>query len=107
VHSLDSATEAAKAGADVLTVGTIFATASHPDVRPAGVGLICRIREQVSLPLIGIGGIEASNAAQVMEAGANGVAVIRAILATPDPEQAARALWQAINQRRGERGDGD
>jgi thiamine-phosphate pyrophosphorylase len=107
VHSTDSATEAANVGADILTVGTIFATASHPDVRPAGVGLICRIRERVSLPLIGIGGIEVSNAAQVMEAGATGVAVIRSILAAPDPEQAARALWQAINQRRGEGGDSD
>lgn len=101
VHSLEGAIEAAEAGADVLTVGTIFATASHPGNEPAGVGLIRQIASQVSLPLIGIGGIKAANAAQVMEAGATGVAVIRAVLAAPDPEEAARALWQAISHPSG------
>lgn len=99
VHNLERA-RAAEAGADMLTVGAIFATASHPGTRPAGVGLIQDIASRVSLPLIGIGGIEAGNAAQVMEAGATGVAVIRSVLAAPDPEKAAHAIWRAISQPR-------
>jgi thiamine-phosphate pyrophosphorylase len=97
VHGLDGAREAAQAGADVLMVGTIFETASHPGAPAAGVGLIRSIASNVTIPLIGIGGIEAENAAQVMEAGASGVAVIRAVLSAPDPEAAARSLWEAIS----------
>lgn len=100
VHSLERATEAAEAGADMLTVGAIFATASHPGTRPAGVGLIQEIASRVNLPLTGIGGIEADNVVQVMEAGATGVAVIRSVLAAPDPERAAHVIWQAISQPR-------
>jgi len=104
VHSLERAIEASEAGADILMIGAIFATASHPGTRPAGVGLIQEIASRVNLPLIGIGGIEADNAAQVMEAGATGVAVIRSVLAAPDPEKAARAIRQAIT---GPSGKGD
>jgi thiamine-phosphate pyrophosphorylase len=100
VHSLERATEAAEAGADMLMAGTIFVTSSHPGTRPAGVELIQEVASQVSLPLIGIGGIEADNAAQVMEAGATGVAVVRSVLAAPDPEKAAHAIWQTISQPR-------
>jgi thiamine-phosphate pyrophosphorylase len=100
VHSLEGAMEAAEAGADMLMVGTMFATASHPGTRPAGVGLLQEIASWVSLSLIGIGGIEADNAAQVIEAGATGVAVIRSVLAAPDPEKAADAIWQTISQSR-------
>jgi thiamine-phosphate pyrophosphorylase len=48
------------------------------------------------VPLIGIGGIDASNAGRVMEAGASGVAVISSILASPNPKEAARRIKQAI-----------
>jgi len=46
--------------------------------------------------MVGIGGITAANAAQVMEAGADGVAVISAISQAPSPAEAARELWRAI-----------
>jgi thiamine-phosphate pyrophosphorylase len=100
VHSMERAMEAAEAGADMLTVGAIFATTSHPGIPPTGVGLIQEIVSRMNLPLIGIGGIEADNAAQVMEAGATGVAVIRSVLDAPDPEKAAHAIRQAISQPR-------
>lgn len=100
VHSLEGALEAAATRADLLTVGTIFETASHPGTPAAGVGLVRSIASKVTLPLIGIGGIEAENAAQVMAAGASGVAVIRAVLGAHDPEAAARRLWEAISRVR-------
>ena len=100
VHSEDGAQLAATEGADFLLVGTIFATSSHPGQEPAGPELIRRIASNCSLPLVGIGGIDESNLGQVMDAGAQGVAVISSILAAPDPEQAARRLSQAMSAAR-------
>ncbi len=97
VHSLEGAIEAEREGADLLVVGTIFATASHPGAQPAGVSLLREVASRVTIPLVGIGGIEAGNAAQVMRAGAVGVAVIRSVLAAPEPEEAARTLWQVLS----------
>ena len=97
VHSVEGAVEAEREGADLLVVGTIFATASHPGARPAGVSLLREVASRVRIPFIGIGGIDASNAAQVVGAGAVGVAVIRSVLAASDPEEAARNLRQALS----------
>jgi thiamine-phosphate pyrophosphorylase len=96
VHSLSGALQAQDQGADFLLVGTIFASRSHPGEEPVGPELLRRIKGQCSVPLIGIGGIDASNAGRVMEAGASGVAVISSILASPNPREAARLIKQAI-----------
>lgn len=96
VHSLSGALQAQGQGADFLLVGTIFASRSHPGEEPAGPELVQRIKGRCSVPLIGIGGIDASNAGRVMEAGASGVAVISSILASPNPKEAARRIKQAI-----------
>ena len=97
VHSVQSAVEAAEAGADFLLVGTMFATRSHPGEEPSGPGLIGRIRAAgVGAPLVAIGGITAGNVGEVMRAGANGAAVITAILGSEDPEAAASRLKSAM-----------
>jgi thiamine-phosphate pyrophosphorylase len=96
VHSLQGALQAQEQGADFLMVGTIFASRSHPGVTAVGPGLVRRIKSRCSLPLIGIGGIDAANAGPVMDAGASGVAVISSILASPNPREAARQIKQAI-----------
>jgi thiamine-phosphate pyrophosphorylase len=96
VHSLEGAVRAAQQGADFLVVGTIYATRSHPGEEPAGPDLIRRIAAACSVPLIGIGGINASNMSEVMQAGASGAAVITSILAAPDPQLAAWELKQAM-----------
>lgn len=96
VHSLSGAWQAQVQGADFLLVGMIFASRSHPGEEPVGPELLRRINGQCSVPLIGIGGIDASNAGRVMEAGASGVAVISSILASPNPQEAARQIKQAI-----------
>ncbi|MGE0686669.1 MAG: thiamine phosphate synthase, partial [Dehalococcoidia bacterium] len=54
------------------------------------------VRNAVQLPVIGIGGINASNAAQVMQAGASGVAVISAVCSADDPKAAAEELVKII-----------
>ena len=97
VHSVDGATEALASSADFLLVGTMFATRSHPGEEPSGPGLLRRIRAVgVSAPLLAIGGITAENVAQVMQAGADGAAVITAILASADPERAAALIKSAM-----------
>lgn len=97
VHSVDGAVRTEKTGADFLLVGTMFATRSHPGEEPSGPGLLERIRAAgVQSPLLAIGGITADNVAQVMQAGADGAAVITAILASADPERAASRIKSAM-----------
>jgi len=97
VHSRDEAQYAIGNGADFLLVGTIYPSLSHPDEPGNGPQLIRAIRQALpTAPIIAIGGITAANAGWVMEAGADGIAVISAILTAPDVEQATRALYAAM-----------
>ena len=98
VHSLRSAAQAEADGADFLVVGTMFASRSHPGETPAGPSLMRGVSAKSRLPLIGIGGITPENAAEVMNAGASGVAVITNILADKDPKAAAAKLKEAISE---------
>lgn len=98
VHSVEGAAAAAAAGADYLLVGTIYATASHPGEPPAGPALLAQVRARVSCPLYAIGGITAANAGECLAAGADGVAVLSAILAAADPEAAAQALVGSLKE---------
>jgi thiamine-phosphate pyrophosphorylase len=58
------------------------------------------IRKAVKLPLVAIGGLNRDNAAEVIRSGADGVAVVSAIVAADDPETAARELKQVIREAR-------
>ncbi len=94
-----SATALVEQGVDYLGVGAIYdARASKANASaPRGPAVIASVREVVSgLPLVGIGGIDASNARAVIDAGANGVAVIRAIASSEDPEAAARRMKSSL-----------
>lgn len=97
VHSLEAAVAAEEDGADYLQVGTVFETASKPGGPAAGLSLLREVRDAVSIPIIAVGGIDASNAAGVIAAGADGIAVIGAIMDADDPRQAARDLREAID----------
>jgi len=96
VHSVDAAIRAEHEGCDYVVAGTIFPTASHPNGPVAGVKLIEDIAKRVHIPVIAIGGINAANARQCIDAGARGVAVISAIFDADDPRRAAQDLWKAI-----------
>jgi thiamine-phosphate pyrophosphorylase len=96
VHDSAGAAEAVRQGADFLLVGSMFQTSSHPGAAPAGPPLLRRIAGVVSVPLVGIGGIRAANAAQVIAAGASGAAVISKIMTDPDPRASARRLASAV-----------
>jgi thiamine-phosphate diphosphorylase len=91
VHGFEESRAAVDAGADFLLLGAIFATASHPGMTPLGLGELERV-SALGRPVIAIGGITAGSAASVRDAGAWGVAAIRALWAATEPYAAAMAL---------------
>ena len=96
VHSAQEAFMAMGEAPRYLIAGPIYATASHPGAHPAGLSLIREINPIASVPIIAIGGITPRNAGDIMQAGADGIAVISAILGNEDPREAARALAKAF-----------
>jgi thiamine-phosphate pyrophosphorylase len=88
----------AAAGADYIGVGTIFATPTKPESNAVGLDLVRTAAEAVRVPWFAIGGIELANVGLVAEAGAWGIAVVRAIRDADDPEEAARALRAALGE---------
>ena len=96
VHDTDGAFLAAREGAEFLILGTIFPTASKPGINTGGVNLISAVTHHVDIPVLAIGGIDSSNAASVIVAGASGVAVITAILGAPNAEKAAQDLKRSM-----------
>ena len=99
--TVSEARAAEAAGADYLGVGAVYATGSKdvPD-EDNGIGTerVAAIADAVAIPVIGIGGIDATNAGAVAAAGATGVAVISAITAADDPEAATAALAEAVEK---------
>jgi len=101
VHSREEALAAKDVDVDYLGVGPIYATATKPDAKaPIGPEGLARVRSVTSLPLVGIGGIDAANAAEVIRAGAVGVAVVSAICAAVSPKEAAAAIARAARPGR-------
>ncbi len=83
-HNPEEAREAAAAGADYLGCGAVFGTATTAGVGTLGLERLRSIRQAVSLPIVGIGGVKATNYGQVLATGANGAAIISGILAATD-----------------------
>ena len=101
VRSVEEAKRAAREGADYLAVSGVFPTETKKDVGATlGVEGVKRIREAVDLPLVGIGGIKSQNAAEVIQAGADGVAVVTAVTMAPDIIGTCRELLEVIQQAR-------
>ena len=90
--SVDQAIAAESEGADYIAVGSIYPTPSKETAKVIGLDGLRQIRQAITLPLVAIGGITQDNAAEVMAAGADAVAVISAILQAESPEEAARQI---------------
>jgi thiamine-phosphate pyrophosphorylase len=78
-------------GADYVAFGSFFPSTVKPGARRADVSLL-RAARSLGVPIVAIGGIDAENARELFEAGADAVAVITAVFAAPDVEVAARAF---------------
>ena len=98
-ESVQDAIEAENGGADYLGVSPIYATPTKTDTAPPlGLEGLREIRKRVEIPLVGIGGLNQETSADVIRNGADGVAVVSAIVAADDPESASRELIQIIKE---------
>lgn len=97
VHSAAAAAQAESDGADYVIAGNVFETSSKPGKAAGGLELVREVAGAVQVPVIAIGGITAERAGDVIAAGADGVAVIRAVLEADDPQGAAARLREAID----------
>lgn len=86
-------------GADYIGVGALYPTATKGDARHIGLEGFRAIRAAVNLPIVAIGGISATGAAPVIQAGADAVAVISAVMSDANPTLAARELALLFNTR--------
>ncbi|MCX7927363.1 MAG: thiamine phosphate synthase [Candidatus Omnitrophica bacterium] len=85
VHSVEEAKKAQSDGADYISVGPIFATKTKSDAkRPCGIDLIKKVKQAVDIPVVAIGGINLSNAKQVVKAGADALCAISAVITKKD-----------------------
>jgi thiamine-phosphate pyrophosphorylase len=98
-HSLLEGLEAARAGADFLLFGPVYFTPSKaPYGAPQGIAALEEMVEKIPLPVYAIGGITADNLGEVKRTGAQGVALISAILTAADPNAAARSIVAALER---------
>jgi thiamine-phosphate pyrophosphorylase len=101
-HTLEQARAAREESVDYVAFGPVFGTTSKPSPYAArGLAALGEAARAVApLPLVAIGGIDASNAGSAIAAGAAAVAVISAVAGARDPEAAARELARAVAQAR-------
>jgi thiamine-phosphate pyrophosphorylase len=95
-NSLAEALAAQDAGANYVAVGSIFPTSTKGDTRPASPAVLREVKSRLSVPVVAIGGINEGNIDQVLEARADAVAVISAVVDAPDIRAAARKLSERI-----------
>ncbi|MBY8911849.1 thiamine phosphate synthase [Bacillus sp. YC2] len=104
-HNVSEVKQAEADGADYVGLGPIYPTETKKDAQAVqGVSLIEAVRRQgAAIPIVGIGGITISNAAPVIEAGADGVSMISAVSQAEDPEAAARGFYEEIQRHKAKR----
>ncbi|MBF0649431.1 thiamine phosphate synthase [Dysgonomonas sp. GY75] len=99
VESIQDAIDANNLDVDYIGISPVFGTQTKTDTAPAlgleGIGEITRISGH---PSVGIGGINLTNAQDIIQAGADGISVVSAIMSAPDPQQSARQLKEIINK---------
>ena len=100
-ETVQDATDAERGGADYVSVSPVFATATKTDTAPAlGLDGVRAIRRAVRLPVVAIGGINGTNAGDIIRAGADGICVVSAIVSAPDPRAAAATLREIVERAR-------
>ncbi|OGW81305.1 MAG: thiamine-phosphate diphosphorylase [Omnitrophica bacterium RIFCSPLOWO2_12_FULL_44_17] len=91
-RNIKQAIAAEAAGADYIGFGPLFGTPTKPGYQPAGLRQIHEVVNRVRIPVVCIGGINLQNVDTVLEAGANRIAVVRAIFSAKNPRAAAEKL---------------
>jgi len=99
VHSLAEARAAEPEGADFLLFGPVYDTPSKREYGPPqGLSALERVASAVPLPVFAVGGVTPARVAEVVRAGASGVAVIAAILGAARPADAVKAFLDALGR---------
>ena len=88
-------------GVDYISVGPVHRTPTKPEYEPVGIELVAYAAKRATLPFFAIGGIDAGNVDEVLDAGASRVALVRAIRDAGDPGEAARELRSRIDAHSG------
>lgn len=96
-HNLSQALNAAREGADYIGVGPIFETPTKPAYHPVGLDLIRKVKARIRIPFVCIGGINPANLPRVLEAGAQRVAVVRAIFGAENVYAAAKEIREILD----------
>ncbi len=91
-RTVELARKAVEDGADYLGVGAMFATSTKGNAKVIGKEKLKEIRAAVSIPIVAIGGINHSNAAQLVDTGINGLAVVSSVIGASDIQAAARKM---------------
>jgi thiamine-phosphate pyrophosphorylase len=91
------AVAAEQAGADYVAFGTPFPSPTKPKRTDISLGIFQEVKQRVKVPVFAIGGITIDNAPQVIDAGADGIAVVSGVFGAPDIEAAARAMAQLFS----------
>lgn len=99
-HDESQARLARDDGADYVAVGSMYPTGSKTGFNLVGPDLLRRVRPEIPVPLVAIGGITLDNVGEVIRAGADAVAVISAVSKAADPAAAARRFLEAIRAAR-------
>lgn len=99
-HGEIEALDAFAAGAHYVFLSPIFETPSKRGIlNPVGLVRLSAFAKRAPGPVIALGGISLENVGQVMETGAHGVAVLRAVLGAPDPASVTRKMMERISGR--------
>jgi thiamine-phosphate pyrophosphorylase len=102
-HSLREAERAENSGADYVTISPIFDTVNKDYfLKPLGVCEIGKIKEQINIPVVALGGINENNINSVLKNGADGIAVISAILLSDSPKQTVTRICREMEKVRSE-----
>jgi thiamine-phosphate pyrophosphorylase len=99
-HSRQQAREAERSGADYIGFGPVFPTSTKDAGEVQGLEKLAALRRDVTIPVIAIGGIDRTNVQEAVRAGADGTAVISAVLAAEDIRTAAGVMVELIRDVR-------
>jgi thiamine-phosphate pyrophosphorylase len=99
VTTAEEVKNAERAGADYLGANGVFPTGTKSDLgEPLGLEGVSRLAEAARLPIVGIGGINADNAGDVISAGADGVAIVSFIVSAENIEERCEKLLRVLNE---------
>ncbi len=96
-HKPNDALEAQKAGADYIGVGPVFKTPTKPNATPVGLEYVKWVSKNIKIPFYAIGSIDINNVQKVLSAGANRIAVIRALMNAQNPDIIIKKFMEEIN----------